>query len=452
MSGAAGAALAEAISSRTPLVVRGGCTRWRAARLWTSEHLRTTEPDAVVDVQVLGSDGELSGAAGAQNVMPMTLGAFIQHPSTSTLYLAQSDLDAELPSLARQAPALPPFGRAVLRGGSRARRHLWLNRGQRVRSRLHYDAYDNVLCCLRGRKTLVLLPPRAAADEHVRPCAPHSLSPNQANPDPAALRASGALELRAGDCVYIPQGWWHEVDSEPETLAISYWWRTRGALALSAELSEELPEDSCPAVFVLREAARAVVRREQRRRLDALAHATLPDGRPPQSPVELAGALWRAHSARGGDDSAPRASGRAPTRMLHGARTQPSSARALVARNARAQCAALVWASCPGALAAALMSLDGGSAPGFAQRWVARLDARSAFALTAKLDESGSCAACGGTCSHSSAPRLGEVLFSPRAEGAQPAALRMRLITQADRYSHRVCARVIPRALGMAPD
>lgn len=31
-------------------------------------------------------------------------------------------------------------------------------------------------------------------------------------------------ELRAGDSLYIPEGWWHQVHSDARTIAINYWW------------------------------------------------------------------------------------------------------------------------------------------------------------------------------------------------------------------------------------
>lgn len=401
------------------------------------------EPGAIVDVHLLSTDGELSGAAGAQAVSAMHLSTFLGDGSVSgvALYLAQCDL-SDLPALAREAPKIPPFCRGVMPQDSETKRHLWLNRGQRVRSQLHYDGYDNVLCCMRGCKTLVLLPPRDAARKHVHPCPAHSLSPNQADPDPEALRSGRSLELRAGDCLYIPAGWWHQVDSEPDTLAISYWWHAAGARALAAELSDELPDDSCAAAFILREAARALVLREQRRRLDLLSRTALPAPRAPHSPADLATALVRAHAS-----CEPRWSGR-PFQQRR-VREEHSSA-ALTAKAARAQTAALVWTACAHVLAAALLLLERRSAHGFVRGWAARLDARAAYALVCRLDEAGGCARCGDACARPSAPPLSEVLFACAAEEVGPSALRARLIQRADAYSHRVCAVVVPRTIGMA--
>ncbi|KAG8469105.1 hypothetical protein KFE25_007623 [Diacronema lutheri] len=389
-------ALRSAIRGRSPLIVRGGCARWRAARLWTSAHLRAAEPDALVDVQLL-ADGELSGAAGAQAVARMRFAAqFLGDAATraATLYLAQCDLDDELPALAREAPALPPFGARALRG-VRARRLLWLNRAARVRSALHYDGYDSVLCCLRGRKALALLPPRAAAGARVRARAPHGLSPNHA--EPHAFDANCALE--AGDCVFIPQGWWHQVESEMNTLAISYWFAAPGTRALHAALGRNASCSAAP--FVLREAARAVVQDEQRRRLDALARRALPGGSAPPSPAALAHALSRAPPA---------------TRT------------------------ALLWAACPRALAAALLQLARQRARNWVARWVARGGARAAYALTVKLDEAGR-----GACAHGAAPALSDVLFA----GARGHAVRALIVARADAYCERVGRTVLLRTLGI---
>ena len=32
--------------------------------------------------------------------------------------------------------------------------------------------------------------------------------------------------LQAGDALFIPEGWWHQVDSEPTTTAVNFWWQS----------------------------------------------------------------------------------------------------------------------------------------------------------------------------------------------------------------------------------
>ena len=34
---------------------------------------------------------------------------------------------------------------------------------------------------------------------------------------------------QAGDALLIPEGWWHQVDSDPATLAVNFWWASQPA-------------------------------------------------------------------------------------------------------------------------------------------------------------------------------------------------------------------------------
>lgn len=35
-----------------------------------------------------------------------------------------------------------------------------------------------------------------------------------------------ALPDQAGDALFLPEGWWHQVDSEGVTIAVNFWWRS----------------------------------------------------------------------------------------------------------------------------------------------------------------------------------------------------------------------------------
>lgn len=32
--------------------------------------------------------------------------------------------------------------------------------------------------------------------------------------------------MQAGDAIFIPEGWWHQIDSAANTIAINIWWRS----------------------------------------------------------------------------------------------------------------------------------------------------------------------------------------------------------------------------------
>lgn len=100
---------------------------------------------------------------------------------------------------------------------------MWMS-VQSTSTNIHYDANDNVLVITAGTKRVRLWPPSQTHALQAEPV--WSTSPNHSlcEQPPAAYTAT----LGQGDALYIPEGWWHQVDSEPGTMAINYWFRGLG--------------------------------------------------------------------------------------------------------------------------------------------------------------------------------------------------------------------------------
>ena len=135
---------------------------------------------------------------------------------------------------------------------------LWLGRGT-TRAQLHHDANENLLLVLRGSKRWRLFPPAAGEALHegymlevqqelchgseggegegeglckgtvglrnasmsffTSPVALDRLDAARFPRAAALLRSGGMTEctLRAGDMLYVPSWWWHQVDTEPSS-------------------------------------------------------------------------------------------------------------------------------------------------------------------------------------------------------------------------------------------
>lgn len=109
--------------------------------------------------------------------------------------------------------------------------NLWVGPGGHVEP-LHYDPMDGVLIQLRGAKRVRLLPPRQSANLYPFPALGGALRPWFSKvyldrPDPAFPRVARAqaaveeVELAAGEALYIPAGWWHEVTALGDDYVIS---------------------------------------------------------------------------------------------------------------------------------------------------------------------------------------------------------------------------------------
>uniref|UniRef100_A0A7N2KK64 JmjC domain-containing protein n=1 Tax=Quercus lobata TaxID=97700 RepID=A0A7N2KK64_QUELO len=113
--------------------------------------------------------------------------------------------------------------------------NLWMNNSQ-ARSSTPYDPHHNLLCVVAGCKQVVLWPLSATPMLYPLPIygeASNHSSVALENPDfstypraKCAMEHSQKVVLHAGDVLFIPEGWFHQVDSDDMTIAINFWWRS----------------------------------------------------------------------------------------------------------------------------------------------------------------------------------------------------------------------------------
>jgi hypothetical protein len=112
---------------------------------------------------------------------------------------------------------------------------IWI--GNRIRVAPHYDAKENIACCVAGRRLFTVFPPECTPDLYP---GPFELTPagtpvsmvDLAEPDldryPRFEQAwvhALQVTLDPGDAIYIPYGWWHGVESlEAVSILVNYWW------------------------------------------------------------------------------------------------------------------------------------------------------------------------------------------------------------------------------------
>ncbi|KAL4430898.1 hypothetical protein ABPG75_006154 [Micractinium tetrahymenae] len=139
-----------------------------------------------------------------------------------------------------------------------------------TRSSLHYDPYQNLLCVVRGSKSVWLAPPSATPWLSPQPLTHESANHSPADlsqPDlrrfPGLARALPLLQrfqVAAGDALYIPEGWWHQVDSAEGTLAANFWWEG----AVSRQLGGHMDR------FYLRRLLQSLLEKQKQEALAAL--------------------------------------------------------------------------------------------------------------------------------------------------------------------------------------
>lgn len=159
------------------------------------------------------------------------------------------------------------------------------------RTSLHYDAYRNVLVVLHGRKTVTLYAPSESSKLYPFPV--HSKSANHSqvdvtNPDftrhPrfADAKAHMRVVVDAGDALFIPEGWWHQVDSDAFTIAVNFWFD-----GLQKQLTQEPTMTPYYASVLLQD----LLKRESERYLEELRTSAMANGQQQKEPQTTAADL-----------------------------------------------------------------------------------------------------------------------------------------------------------------
>lgn len=113
---------------------------------------------------------------------------------------------------------------------------IWI--GNRTCIAPHFDNTENIACVVGGKRRFTLFPPDQISNLYPGPLdrtpagQPVSLV-DVRHPDLArfpryteALQVAEVAELSAGDALYIPALWWHNVEGlEDLNVLVNYWWR-----------------------------------------------------------------------------------------------------------------------------------------------------------------------------------------------------------------------------------
>ncbi|OAN58175.1 cupin-like domain-containing protein [Sphingomonas sp. TDK1] len=144
-----------------------------------------------------------------------------------SIYCGSLPAEDHLPGLA-EANRMPLVPAGVLP-------RLWIGNASTIAC--HYDRFDNLACVIAGERRFTLYPPDTIGDLYVGPIdhtmagQPVSLAAGAGSGDSRYPRFAAAqaralsVTLRAGDALYLPKLWWHQVEATaPFNLLMNYWW------------------------------------------------------------------------------------------------------------------------------------------------------------------------------------------------------------------------------------
>lgn len=243
-----------------PVIIRGLVADWPVAKAACSsigslkDYL--TPFDAQRPVEVFFGDPAIAGKyyykAGLQGfnferrVLPLMdaidrIREALERPGGQSVYIGSLPAAECLPGFAAANP-MPLAGSATAQSGSGgAAPRIWLGTAANISS--HYDTFDNLACVIAGRRRFTLFAPELIGKLYVGPI------DNTMSGPPVSLAASApsgsdgqfplfeqirdqalTADLEAGDALYLPKLWWHQVESTaPFNGLVNYWWDASSA-------------------------------------------------------------------------------------------------------------------------------------------------------------------------------------------------------------------------------
>jgi hypothetical protein len=229
----------EHLRSFSPFVVKAAVKE----NILNFEELRKS--DELVEVSVRDRGEDFPGDPSQDKCVRISLSSLCEdfvnrkcQRSNKVTYLSQFPLFGPAFAFNRFSTQTPGCMENIVRGRS-CRANLWLN-VDRVSTRLHYDASHNFLAVVSGEKKLLLVHPKYTplVEAYDVSCTnpQHSFmrsSELKKKISPVNRHLSQSLNediipgyevnLRRGDCIFIPEGFWHQVRSSECTMAINYW-------------------------------------------------------------------------------------------------------------------------------------------------------------------------------------------------------------------------------------
>jgi len=245
----------------TPLLLAGVIDSWPAMTTWRdpTHLLRLTLGGRRCFPIEIGET--YTHADWRQEIMPFRafMKDYLLPPRPQEIgYLGQHNLFHQIPALLREIrtpdycfsapPEITPNSRLALPPVppvDEPQRNVWLG-PKGTRTPLHTDPYHNIFCQVLGYKYVRLYPPEAM--ESVYPRGVDENGINESNTSTAEIKFDCEVEgnvvvededifprfgrwrdfneviVGPGECLYIPAGWWHYIESLTTSCSVSFWW------------------------------------------------------------------------------------------------------------------------------------------------------------------------------------------------------------------------------------
>lgn len=219
---------------RIPAIVTDATAEWGMSGRWSPEYLTSLIGDKIVMVSTSATgkfDYDTAGKAAGESFSeePMSFAEAARRIASGEggrqLYLMQTSIPKHFPELMKQV-RVPQWVPNVLETSI----NLWFGRSSVTP--LHYDATNNFFAQQYGEKRWTIFSPSDTANVYPHPVdskMPHLSSVDPDRPDLSAhpnfrLARPIRFTVKAGELLYLPAFWWHQVSSPHVSASVSIWW------------------------------------------------------------------------------------------------------------------------------------------------------------------------------------------------------------------------------------
>ncbi|XP_039261594.2 uncharacterized protein LOC120337776 [Styela clava] len=209
----------------TPVVMKNAAKVSPAFTKWTDSYFISHPESDRMEIYAEGRKKEIRTEPGST----MTFKQFVELYNTTDMYMVHG-----LPKHLRSDVIIPPPLQCDPVVENLYEIVTWFSSGG-TKSLLHIDEVDNLNCLYRGNKTLVFVNPHDHKNlwKNLIDRLDGGYSSMDVDavdytkfPDLAKVRYS-KVDMQAGDCLFIPYGWYHQVNSFGSNLAVNLWWKHR---------------------------------------------------------------------------------------------------------------------------------------------------------------------------------------------------------------------------------
>ncbi|XP_070541818.1 uncharacterized protein [Ptychodera flava] len=209
------------VSKHRPALFKGMAKHWPAYKLWTDEYLLEKYGDLQFKMETKDDDKKV--------FLPnRKLKNFLNEYKTGNLYL----VDEVAPEM-REEVTMPLCLRCDEISTKFFVSYFWMSSGG-TNSSVHEDTDENLLCVIRGSKRVLLISPTYSRDLYADDGDTLGMSPIPAdvvdlNKFPRVMNVRYIVaDMKEGDMLYLPQMWWHQVNSgEGRQQAVAMWWKSK---------------------------------------------------------------------------------------------------------------------------------------------------------------------------------------------------------------------------------